>query len=66
LEEAHEDSRFNDHRHGSDADRQRRVVSPAVPTGETLERLKSVVPSHLSPFAFRKAPLPFNWSAREG
>jgi hypothetical protein len=26
LKEAHEDSRFHDHRHGSDADRQRRVV----------------------------------------
>jgi hypothetical protein len=33
---------------------------------ETLERLKGVVPSHLGRFAFREAPLPFNWSAREG
>ena len=38
----------------------------AAPTGETLKRLKGVVPSHLGRFAFREAPLPFNWSARKG
>jgi hypothetical protein len=30
---------------------------------ETLERMKSVVASHLDRFAFREAPLPFHWSA---
>jgi uncharacterized protein len=34
--------------------------------GETLERMKGLVASHLDRFAFRQAPLPFNWSAREG
>ena len=34
--------------------------------GETLERMKGVVASHLDRFAFREAPLPFHWSAREG
>jgi uncharacterized protein len=34
--------------------------------GETLERMKGVVASHLDRFAFRELPLPFNWSAREG
>ena len=35
-------------------------------TGETLERMKGVVATHLDRFAFREALLPFNWSAREG
>ena len=30
--------------------------------GETLERMKGVVASHLDRFAFREAPLPFNWA----
>jgi hypothetical protein len=29
---------------------------------ETLERMKEVVSSHLDRFAFREAPLPFEWS----
>jgi hypothetical protein len=29
---------------------------------ETLERMKGVVASHLDRFAFREAPLPFEWS----
>jgi hypothetical protein len=28
---------------------------------ETLERMKGVVASHLDRFAFREAPLPFDW-----
>ena len=31
-----------------------------------LERMKGVVASRLDRFVFREAPLPFNWSAREG
>jgi hypothetical protein len=65
LEEAHEDSRFHDHRHGSDANRQRRVIQQRR-KGETPERMKGVVASHLDRFAFRELPSPFNWSAREG
>src|ERR1700727_3979861 len=38
LEEAHGDSRFHGHRHGSEADRQWRA--PAAPKGETPERMK--------------------------
>lgn len=30
---------------------------------ETVERMKGVVASHLDRFAFREAPLPFDWSA---
>jgi uncharacterized protein len=33
--------------------------------GETLERMKGVLSSHLDRFAFREAPSPFNWSAME-
>jgi hypothetical protein len=29
---------------------------------ETLQRMKGVVASHLDRFAFREAPLPFEWS----
>jgi hypothetical protein len=32
---------------------------------ESLERMKGVVASHLDRFAFREAPLPFNWSTGE-
>jgi len=31
--------------------------------GEEVERLKGVVASHLDRFAFREAPLRFDWSA---
>ncbi|WP_112827415.1 DUF2218 domain-containing protein [Rhizobium cremeum] len=34
------------------------AVSP-----EVLERMKGVVSSHLDRFAFREAPLPFEWKA---
>jgi hypothetical protein len=64
LEEAYGDSRFHDHRHGSEADRQWRA--PAARKGEMLERMIGVVASRLDRFVFREAPLPFNWSAREG
>lgn len=30
---------------------------------EVLERMKGVVSSHLDRFAFREAPLPFDWKA---
>ena len=33
---------------------------------EAVERLKGVVASHLDRFAFREAPLSFDWSAPEG
>ena len=33
---------------------------------EEVERLKGVVASHLDRFAFREAPLRFDWSAPEG
>jgi hypothetical protein len=29
---------------------------------ETVERMKGVLASHLDRFAFREAPLPFDWS----
>ncbi|MBO6900224.1 MAG: DUF2218 domain-containing protein [Rhizobiaceae bacterium] len=38
------------------------VVTVAADSAETLERMKGVVANHLDRFAFREAPLPFNWS----
>lgn len=35
-----------------------------VPEGEDVERMREVVASHLDRFAFREAPLTFDW--REG
>ncbi|QIB35847.1 DUF2218 domain-containing protein [Ancylobacter pratisalsi] len=32
-----------------------------APDTETLERMKGVVSRHLDRFAFREAPLPFDW-----
>ena len=32
---------------------------------EAVERLKTVVANHLDRFAFREAPLPFEWSASD-
>lgn len=32
-------------------------------SAEVLERMKGVVSSHLDRFAFREAPLPFEWKA---
>ena len=39
----------------------------AIETGdaEAVERLKETVVNHLDRFAFREAPLPFEWSATE-
>jgi hypothetical protein len=34
--------------------------------GEEVERMKGVVASHLDRFAFREAPLKFNWAAGKG
>jgi uncharacterized protein len=34
--------------------------------GEAVERMKGVVASHLDRFAFREAPLPFDWKGPEG
>ena len=42
------------------------LVAIEAADGETLERMKGVVASHLDRFAFREAPLPFHWSAGEG
>ncbi|MBV9286703.1 MAG: DUF2218 domain-containing protein [Hyphomicrobiales bacterium] len=41
------------------------LVTIETADGDTLERMKGVVASHLDRFAFREAPLPFNWSAAE-
>lgn len=37
------------------------VVTVEAAEAETLERMKGVVASHLDRFAFREAPLTFNW-----
>lgn len=34
--------------------------------GEAVERMKGVVATHLDRFAFREAPLKFDWSEPEG
>jgi uncharacterized protein len=34
--------------------------------GEAVERMKGVVASHLDRFAFREAPLPFDWKGPGG
>ncbi len=39
------------------------VVTIEAEESATLERMKGVVASHLDRFAFREAPLPFEWSA---
>lgn len=43
------------------ADGDRITVTVEAEDGETLERMKGVVASHLDRFAFREAPLPFQW-----
>ncbi|MGF0536690.1 DUF2218 domain-containing protein [Agrobacterium sp. ES01] len=37
------------------------VVELEAMSDEVLERMKGVVSSHLDRFAFREAPLPFDW-----
>ena len=44
------------------ADAERLTVTVEAEDAETLERMKGVVASHLDRFAFREAPLPFEWS----
>lgn len=38
------------------------TVTVEAESDETLERMKGVVSSHLDRFAFREAPLAFDWS----
>ncbi|WP_445504974.1 DUF2218 domain-containing protein [Microvirga sp. G4-2] len=44
------------------ADGDKLTVTVEAEDGETLERMKGVVASHLDRFAFREAPLPFQWT----
>jgi uncharacterized protein len=37
------------------------LVTVEAEDAETVERMKGVVSSHLDRFAFREAPLPFDW-----
>jgi hypothetical protein len=37
------------------------TVAITAPDAETLERMKQIVAVHLDRFAFREAPLPFDW-----
>ncbi|WP_262030683.1 DUF2218 domain-containing protein [Microvirga sp. Mcv34] len=39
------------------------TVSLEAEDDETLQRIKGVVASHLDRFAFKEAPLPFEWKA---
>lgn len=39
------------------------TVTIEAVSDEVLERMKGVVASHLDRFAFREAPLPFEWRA---
>jgi len=40
---------------------ERLVVTIGAEDEATLERMKSVLATHLDRFAFREAPLPFDW-----
>ena len=42
------------------------LVTVETEDAEAVERLKEIVTNHLDRFAFREAPLPFEWSAAEG
>lgn len=37
------------------------LVTIEAEDAETVERMKGVISSHLDRFAFREAPLPFDW-----
>ncbi|MGK2909314.1 MAG: DUF2218 domain-containing protein [Sphingobium sp.] len=37
------------------------LVTVKAPDAEAVERMKGVVADHLNRFAFREAPLPFDW-----
>lgn len=41
------------------------LVTIETDDAESIEQLKEVVANHLDRFAFREAPLPFEWSAIE-
>ncbi|WEK42658.1 MAG: DUF2218 domain-containing protein [Candidatus Sphingomonas colombiensis] len=43
------------------ADSETLDVALTVPDGEDVERMRGVVASHLDRFAFREAPLTFDW-----
>lgn len=43
------------------ADSETLDVALSVPEGEDVERMRGVVASHLDRFAFREAPLTFDW-----
>ena len=43
------------------ADSEALTVRVEAEDDETLQRMKGVVASHLDRFAFREAPLPFEW-----
>jgi hypothetical protein len=43
------------------ADPEALTVSVEAQDDETLQRMKGVVASHLDRFAFKEAPLPFEW-----
>ncbi len=43
------------------ADSQTLDVALSVPEGGDVERMRDVVSSHLDRFAFREAPLTFDW-----
>ena len=45
------------------ADDQALTVEIEASSTDVLERMKGVVSSHLDRFAFREAPLPFDWKA---
>ncbi len=45
------------------SDAQALTVEIEATSAEVLERMKGVVSSHLDRFAFREAPLPFEWKA---
>lgn len=45
------------------SDDQALTVEIEATSPEVLERMKGVVSSHLDRFAFREAPLPFDWKA---
>lgn len=44
------------------ADSEALSVTVEAEDDETLQRMKGVVASHLERFAFREAPLPFEWA----
>ena len=45
------------------ADRETLDLVLSVPEGEDMARMREVVASHLDRFAFREAPLTFDWRA---